>query len=147
MKCETFDDGNGVRGIVCSRNAPRKRCSCGELTSLLCDYPVAKFRHADVAPRVGDARTNIHNAKVFYVHEVNATERTVRVAHVAPTFKIYRGVSIGMGWAMWFERTLPGCDKPVCRRCVYRWKELDFCAAHGRLHAKELAEKAKGSER
>lgn len=139
MKCEPIDLGNGVTGFVCGRRTPRKRCSCGELTELLCDYPVARNTSVPQAPMRGDARTNIHNGHVFYVWDVKLLERTVIVATGQPSFKAIPRTALVVHWSTWFERTLPGCDRPVCRRCVTRWKSLDFCAPHGRLHAKELA--------
>ncbi len=141
MKCETILVGDGVVAIVCGRRESRKRCSCGELTNLLCDYPVGE-KKAPKAPKVGDARTNIHNRKVFYVHKVDTEKLSVVVSTKPPSFAPAKGALYHLGWASWFERTRPACDRPVCQRCVVRRGTLDFCAAHGR----ELAKQEKASE-
>jgi hypothetical protein len=40
MTCRTFDLGNGVTGIACTRER-RKRCKeCGATGDRLCDYPL-----------------------------------------------------------------------------------------------------------
>lgn len=141
MKCTPIDLGNGAVAFVCSRNAPRKRCSCGALTDLLCDYPIGE-KARPRAPKIGDCRTNIHNRKVFYVHGVDVEGRMVVVSTSARAFGATAATPYHLGWASWFERTRPGCDKPVCRACVVRLGTLDICAAHGR----ELARQAKASE-
>lgn len=138
MKCRTIVMGDGVVAIVCGRRESRKRCSCGELTDLLCDYPIGE-RGNPKPPKVGDARTNIHNRKVFYVHQVDRKLRTVVVGLVAPTLAVTRCALYHLGWDSWFDRTRPACDRPVCRRCVVKLGTLDICAAHGR----ELAKGAK----
>jgi hypothetical protein len=140
MKCETLYVGPGVMAIVCGRRQPRKRCSCGELTDLLCDYPVGEKKTKP--PKRGDARTNIHNRKVFYVWEVDTEKQTVTVSTKPATLQAVPRNALGMTWATWWERTRPSCDKPVCRRCVVRLGTLDICAPHGR----ELARQAKASE-
>ncbi len=141
MKCETLYVGPGVMAIVCGRRQPRKRCSCGGLTELLCDYPVGE-KGAPKPPKVGDARTNIHNRKVFYVWSVQHDPDVVVVHTRQPTLQMIPRNAIEMTWAVWWERTRPGCDRPVCRRCVVHRGTLDFCAAHGR----ELAKQEKASE-
>lgn len=135
MKCEPVDFGGGVTGFVCSRNAPRKRCSCGELTDLLCDYPVGE-KGTPKPPKVGDARTNIHNRKVFYVHAVDVAAQQVVVSTTVRSFGRQAAALYHLGWASWFERTRPGCDRPVCRRCVTKLGNSDICAAHARQLAK-----------
>lgn len=151
--------GDGVVAIVCGRRESRKRCSCGELTDLLCDYPIGE-RGNPKPPKVGDARTNIYNRKVFYVwHVVNAgdedfekapagyvlasdpsvptiTGARVVVSTKQPSFAATPPGALVMTWAAWFDRTRPACDRPVCRRCVVKLGTLDICAAHGRELAK-----------
>lgn len=135
MKCRTIVMGEGVVAIVCGRRESRKRCSCGELTDLLCDYPIGE-KGKPKPPKVGDARTNIHNRKVFYVHAVNVGDRVVSVGLKPPSFSAWTGQLFWLGWDQWFDRTRPACDRPVCRRCVVRHGTLDICAAHGRELAK-----------
>lgn len=134
MKCETVVMGGGVVMIVCGRRESRKRCSCGELTDLLCDYPIGE-RGEPKPPKVGDARTNIHNRKVFYV-AVDASTRMVVVSTAQRAFGAGAATPYHLGWDQWFDRTRPGCDRPVCRRCVVKLGTLDICAAHGRELAK-----------
>lgn len=144
MKCKTIVMGDGVVMIVCGRRESRKRCSCGELTDLLCDYPIGE-RGNPKPPKVGDARTNIHNRKVFYVWHVEppkdpteqrAPEGRVVVSTKQPSFAATPPGALVMTWAAWFDRTRPACDRPVCWRCVVKLGTLDICAAHGRELAK-----------
>lgn len=134
MKCTAVPGG-----FVCGPSPRRKRCSCGELADLECDYPVGK--PDPKAPKVGDCRINIYNRKVFFVWQVEP-HGEVLVSRKRPTLQAVPRDALRMKWEVWFERTRATCDRAVCRRCVVRSGSLDFCPAHGR----EVAKKAKASE-
>ena len=140
MKC-TFIPEAGM--ILCGSRQRRKRCSCGELADLECDWPIRRFESHDVEPKRTSARVHLKQWRIYYVHDVHTGEKLVRVAEKPPSFTPYRGKLTECTWAEWYTKTAPTCDRPVCRRCVARWGKLEFCAAHGR----ELAKRKNPSER
>lgn len=147
MKCTPVDFGNGVTGFVCGRSPRRQRCkSCGALADLECDYPIESENPP--APRVGDARVNIHNRKVFYVWGVNA--QSVVVHTKRPTLQAIPRGALEMSFATWLERTRRTCDEPVCGKCVRRFRSgsstLDFCPGHARAYVQSLAKAKEPSE-
>ena len=40
MTCRTIITGPGSFAIVCTRGERKKRCACGNVATLLCDFPL-----------------------------------------------------------------------------------------------------------
>jgi hypothetical protein len=136
MGCAAFDDGKGVRGIVCGPgiNPKPKRCSfCPSTSVKLCDWPVERAKVIPVASLEAGQRifpfSDGEDARTLLTVETTGNRVMVTWA--------YRGVAqspYSMRLAGNCRLAVMGtCDKPCCHaHHRHVGPDRDYCQDHWR---------------